>query len=229
MSEMVSLWIGAALGLVGAIIGGALVSIWVEWCRRPRLHISIRDPVDWQFQFSDPQKESVPARTLQLIVGNAPSQGWIIRHTAQRCRALVTFHRANGGSNFFHGKPPVEGRWASTPEPATVVVGTTPNGQPIVYSSGYTLYADIYPGESELLDVVIRYGDETDCYVWNNDTYKYPDAHNPNWKVTGGTYLIKVTVISSGGRESRAFQLMNDGARLNFHLLPDESRRRLGK
>jgi hypothetical protein len=138
MSEMMSLLIGAALGLLGAIIGGALVSISVEWCRRPRLHMSVRDPVDWQFRFSDPQKESVPARTLQLIVGNARSQGWIVRHTAQRCRALVTVLREDG-SDFFHGRPPVEGRWASTPEPATVVVGAAPNGQPIVYSSGYTL------------------------------------------------------------------------------------------
>jgi hypothetical protein len=110
---------------------------------------------------------------------------------------LVIFHREDG-SDFFQA-PAVEGRWASTPEPAAFVVGKNESGQAIGFTCGYTLYTDIYPDESEPLDIVIRY--ETDCYVWNNDTYKYPDWRNPNWKIARGTYLLKLTVIFSGGRK----------------------------
>jgi hypothetical protein len=223
MSEIASLLIGAALGLLGAIIGAAVVSIWVETRRSPRLQLLISTPNDW---LSRPGEQ---ARTLQLSVGNAPSAKWITRQAAERCRALVTFHREDG-SDFFQGAPAVEGRWASTPEPAAFVVGKNESGQAISFSSGYTLYTDIYPDESEPLDIVIRYADEADCYVWNNDTYKYSDRRNPNWKIARGSYFMKVTVIFSGGRKTCLFHLMNDGARQNFHLLPvtDEQRLRFG-
>ena len=53
MSDMSSLLIGSLLGLLGAIIGAAVVSIWVEWLRSPRLQISIPEPKDWPFQFPE--------------------------------------------------------------------------------------------------------------------------------------------------------------------------------
>jgi hypothetical protein len=119
----------------------------------------------------------------------------------------------------------MQGRWANSPQPTEVFQFVTPDGQR-AFSVDTTSYIDIYPGENELLDVVIRYGEETECYVWNNETYAYPDRRTQHWKIIKGEYLMKVTITCSGGSQNGSFRLMNDGTRLQFHLLHADAKRR---
>jgi hypothetical protein len=222
MSPTTSLLLGSAIGFVGSIIGAILVSLWVEWCRSPRLNLAIPiETKEWQFAHSQ-DATPLPARTLQLLVRNAPSATWITRAAAQRCRATVTFHCGDGSDLF---QRPMQGRWANSPQPTEVFQFVTPDGQR-AFSVDTTSYIDIYPGENELLDVVIRYGEETECYVWNNETYAYPDRRTQHWKIIKGEYLMKVTITCSGGSQNGSFRLMNDGTRLQFHLLHADAKRR---
>jgi hypothetical protein len=78
---------------------------------------------------------------------------------------------------------------------------------------------DVYPGESELLDIVMRADNDEECYGWNNEAYfSTPPWRNPNWKLPHGRYLIQITVTSSGQKCVRGFRLINDVSRKDFRL-----------
>ena len=73
-----------------------------------------------------------------------------------------------------------------------------------------------------MLDVVVRFENEPDCYGWNNDSYLF-NWRNPNWKLAGKRYLIKVVVTSSGRKCKGVFRLINDVENLNDFRLLDPS------
>src|ERR1700746_4007033 len=96
-------------------------------------------------------------------------------------------------------------RWEDvgpTPEPVPIrVVG--PQGQQlqIFDYSRFTLETrvDVHPGESELLDVAVRFDDDLECYGWNNEAFfSHPIWRNRKWKLGPGRYLVTVVVRSSG-------------------------------
>src|SRR5438105_532818 len=93
------------------------------------------------------------------------------------------------------GKP-MTGRWADTPEPRVAyVVG--PNGANVpVLTNPQELKptVDVYPGDSELLDVAVRVGGEVECYGWNGETFFYKNWRNPNWQFDKGIFLVEATV-----------------------------------
>ena len=63
-------------------------------------------------------------------------------------------------------------RWARTAEP---VLPMMQSGQVVYILDPHKVIADlridIYPGESETLDVVVRFDGDPECYGWNNETY----------------------------------------------------------
>jgi hypothetical protein len=78
---------------------------------------------------------------------------------------------------------------------------------------------DVYPGQSEHLDIAVRLDDEDECYGWNNETYSGDNPwRNPQWRLARGRYLIKVTVVSSGQTCEEVFSLINDVDRGDFRL-----------
>jgi hypothetical protein len=80
---------------------------------------------------------------------------------------------------------------------------------------------DVYPGESQLLDVAARFDDDEDCYGWNNEAYfSNPLWRNPAWRLPRGRYLARVEVTSSGQKCIGLFRLINDVARRDFRLEP---------
>ncbi|GAB4374931.1 MAG: hypothetical protein Kow0042_19920 [Calditrichia bacterium] len=85
---------------------------------------------------------------------------------------------------------------------------------------------DVYPGESERLDVAAKFDDETECYGWSNESYfSEPAWRNPNWRLPTGRYLVKITIVSAGEKFSRIFRLVNDVPRQDFRIesaLPDD-------
>jgi hypothetical protein len=78
---------------------------------------------------------------------------------------------------------------------------------------------DIPPGESELLDVAVRFGAEEECYGWNNEGYLH-GWRNPNWQLPKGRYVVTVTVRTTGRKEARTFYLDNNRTRAEFRLEP---------
>jgi hypothetical protein len=80
---------------------------------------------------------------------------------------------------------------------------------------------DIYPGQTQLLDVANRPDDDKDCYGWNNETYfSTPRWRNPKWQLPKGRYLVNIAVASSGQQFLDCFRLRNDMTRRDFRLEP---------
>ncbi len=205
----------------GIIFGGIitiLVAIWVEWLRRPKLRLSIEPPIDVIIN-----PGSLNSRSIRVLVSNvALGPLWfMVRAPALQCRGTITFHRYDDGQDIF-GRP-MAARWAGTLQPnpipivdaAGVVVSYIHDPERI----GVGSRMDIYPGESEPLDVVARIENDQECYGWNNETYfTRPFGRNPNWRLGYDRFLVKVKVLSSGQKCEGEFRLINDVPRNAFRL-----------
>jgi hypothetical protein len=176
---------------LSTIIGGFVsigAVVFVEYLRRPSLELSKEDPpLDNRY---DPpgSRPATEMRSLRVEVSNETLPWfarWMDRAPALQCRATITFHHLADEQDIL-GRA-MEGRRASTPEPLPIVLApANPQGQPVVLipqSHG----VDIYPGESELLDIAIRADNDTECYGWNNETYfSTPQWRNPRWRLDPG-------------------------------------------
>jgi hypothetical protein len=112
------------------------------------------------------------------------------------------------------------GRWAaSSPQPKVAHVVIQGQTVPVILNpEELKVTVDIYPGDSEPLDVAIRVDQEVDAYGWNNETYFYQNWRNPQRKLNHERYLVEVIVTSSGSKRRGVFRLDNDGPFTDFHL-----------
>jgi hypothetical protein len=117
----------------------------------------------------------------------------------------------------------MRGRWAGSVEPLPIPV-VTPQGAPqyqMLDLARLTLESriDVYPGETEALDIVARFDNDDECYGWNNEVYFcQPLWRNPAWRLARGQYLVKVVIMSSGQTCIDYFRIINEGSRTDFHL-----------
>ena len=218
---MWSLIAGAA---IGAVFGGLLtilITIWVEYLRSPSLILSLPDEPPRDFL---QHREGTPAkilRPLRIRLTNKPLRGprWLTRSAAVQCKATITFHHLDGQDVFGRA---MEGRWTTSPEPTVIEgqgqvlhAGRSPDPVKLIIIDQMRLTlksrVDVYPGESEDLDIVAQLDDDEQCYGWNNETYlgEHP-WRNPNWRLENGRYLVRVRVVSSGQKCSAVFRLVND-------------------
>jgi hypothetical protein len=218
-------FIGIVLGAVISI----LVTIWVENLRRPRLRISIAPPVDTTLTSLTGAYQPMPFRSLRVRVSNGALSwlaGWLERAPALQCRGTITFHRYVDGQDVFGAV--MAGRWAGGPQPSPIPIINATNNQiehwlyddERLGSAGADM--DIYPGNSEDLDVVVRFNTDQDCYGWNNETYFLrPPAQpgrNPKWTLGHSRFLVKVVIRSSGHTRTDVFELINDVPVTSFRL-----------
>jgi len=207
------------------VIGGLitiLTAIFIEYLRRPVLQLSIETP-PYDITYRD-QRPAVYARYLRLKLFNKPLPTifrWMLRSPALQCRGTITFHHLNDGQNIFDRAMSV--RWVSSPEPVPVQVLGQGVQFKIIDPVRLTAESriDVYPGETELLDVAARFDNEDECYGWNNEAYFSPVPwRSQQWKLERGRYLVKVDITSSGRRCVSIFRLLNDVLRTDFRLIP---------
>lgn len=210
------------LTALGAFIGALLsliISIYIEYQRKPKLSLKIEDPPFDATYTSAPAKE---ARFLRVhLINHAMNKWlrWLGRNAAMGCFGYIQFYHIDNGAPVFSKQMPV--RWSKSDEPVSHYMQ---DGQiiqlfdPAKYNSAFR--RDCFPGSEELIDIVARYDNEDECYGWCNDSY-LPDKgwRNQDWKLPKGRYLIKVTVISSGDNVSDIFQLENSVTKQHFRLL----------
>ena len=153
------------------------------------------------------------------------------RAPATQCRGEITFHHLDDGQDVFGRAMAV--RWAGSQEPVPErVTDLAGNVQYFIQdSSKFSLDSriDVYPGDGELLDVAVRFGNETDCYGWNNESY-FHNWRTPIWRLPTNRFLLKVVITSSGQKCVGVFRLINDVQnRTDFRLLPatDDDRRKV--
>jgi hypothetical protein len=199
--------------LLGAVFAGVItiiITVLVERLRAPHLTLSIEPPLEMAPRGPFAQKW----RSLRVKVTNESlprwANWWMLRSPGQQCRAQIAFLRADG--TLFLDKA-ITGRWTGSPEPLVAYIATSSGGTAAVLTNPQQLRAtiDVYPGETELLDVAVRVDGEHDCYSWNDETYFYQNWRNPNCRLGRGIYLVEVTVTSSGKKCRDYFRLANDG------------------
>ncbi len=221
---------------ISIILGGLItiiVTMLVESYRRPKLSLSMEDPpLDVPYP---PGRPAQRARYLRVILRNkALPRGlrWMQRSAALQCRGEITFHHLNDGQNIFDRSMPV--RWVKGPEPVapTIIDMTTQQPEAFILdlSRNYDVRMDVYPGEEEMLDVAVRFDNETDCYGWNNEGYAN-NWRTPRWQLGSNRFLVKIVITSSGQKCIGVMRLVNDVAsRMDFRLLEatKEDRAKLG-
>lgn len=212
-----------ALPLLGVVIGGVitmLTTIMVENLRKPHLEIGMAAPTDREYQ----DRPAKHARFVHVAVRNKPLPSWarwMSRNVAIHGGATITFHHLDGQNVFGRA---MQGRWSSSPEPVPLslfVEGKTEGF--LVDPSRLTLVSrmEIPVGEAEILNVAGRFDQENECYGWSNESYfSNPQWRNPNWRLLGGRYLVKVTVASAGEKCTGIFRLINDAPQNAFRLEP---------
>jgi hypothetical protein len=140
---------------------------------------------------------------------------WTLRAPALQCRAAITFHRSDNKQDIF-GRA-MEGRWTDSPQPT--VLQSSPEA-PRIWIIPEPRTIVVYPGESARLDIAVRVNDDENSYGFNDEAFSCtPTWRNPNWKLSQGTYLVKVVVTSSGQQCARWFSLANSApSRTAFRL-----------
>jgi hypothetical protein len=110
----------------------------------------------------------------------------------------------------------MEGRWAGAlqPSPIPAVDAAQRNIAFFIHDPermSAESRVDIYPGESEPLDIAVRFQDDPNCYGWNNETYfKQPVGKNPDWELGSDHFLVKVVINSTGQKCEGVYRLIND-------------------
>jgi hypothetical protein len=211
------------LTILGAIIA-ALVTILVEYLRRPKLKLNI-GPIEEQDYSNRPAKHK---RALRLKLENLSLPkwaSWMSRNPAMQCGGIITFHHLDG-QNIFGRTMTI--RWPDSPEPTPLTFHFEGKKAAIVDPARITLEQrmDIFPAEAELIDVVCRFDNDEECYGWNNESYfSEPLWKNPNWRLSKGRYLVRAIIFSSGQKCTELFRLINDVGIGDFRLekaLPED-------
>jgi hypothetical protein len=172
------------------------------------------------FDRTSPSARHIPITTLRIIVSNEPLPPWarwMLREPAMQCSAKITFYDSRGHSIY----NTMCGRWANSPQPIPIKGVFEGKELAIMDQERLTLTSriNIYPNERELLDIVTREDGTTECVGWNNELY-FPilDLSNSKWRFPEESYLVKVSIFSSGQKLEKGFHLENK--KITFYLAP---------
>lgn len=205
------------LSVITSVIGSVIVTLLViglvERNRRPALWVELEKPAH-KFQVNSQDVELLRVKVHNKLISKWLSWGYS-REPAAQCRAWLAFYDNN--------KLPVYsremlGRWAETPN-ANIVEASEPNGKTVRFATNSEELRhsiDIASGANSILDVLVRFGDESDCYGWNNDSLIYY-GKNPSWRLERGQYFVRVTVKTGGRDFDTYFRLINE---MEFRLEP---------
>jgi len=209
---VIEVFLGALLSLI--------VSILIENQRSPKLSLEIED-----YSFDD-NLQGKPAKIIKVLrvkllnkkVRRAFSW-WLKRETVIHCNATIQMLHFEDHFPFFH--KPIHARWTKSIEPMTQELKPDTNTivqlfDPAKYNA--VMFRNCYPGTEEIIDIVARYNDEEDCYIWNNDIY-YKGWRNKDVQIPKGRYFLIVTVFSNGEETKGYFKLENTSSINNFRLL----------
>lgn len=200
----------------GALIA-ILITIIVEGIRKPHLEIRIPSGDLAYYNYKrDPDNEhekDIPfenARFLYLELYNKPVPKlfrWMNRQCAYGCQAAIFFYKHTDELVTRMGEPmPV--RWRNSLEPEQ-------GAQKLLkqHFSRILPRIDVYPGESERMDVVTKIEEDMEAYGWNNESYFVDRMRNTRYRLPkDNTYLIAAYALSSGNRCMSIFYFENSGA-----------------
>lgn len=176
--------------LIGFILG-VTATILLEWIRSPRITFSIN-------QSQDINVGPLSATVLSLIIKNRDLPKIIHRNIAYQCHGHIDFFTLKGKRI---GKREMIARWSTLQQP----INTTK--EEVIFHV-LNSFKDINPGESEPMDIAIRYKGENQCYGWNTEAYLH-NLRNKCYELQKGEYIINIEIKSSGIVFKEKFWLIN--------------------
>jgi hypothetical protein len=141
-----------------------------------------------------------------LAVNNPPRELEAV--TAEKTTARLTI-RSEDGSTL----GPVVGRWASSKQEHE----RERAGLELEHSE-----KDIEPNDlAEPIDVAMKYPEDEDCFLWNDENSQVPDGRLERHRLKGKTFLVDVVLKASNTPHvSRRYVLTNHGRNRSLSLEP---------
>ncbi len=215
--------------LLGAILS-AMVAIILDWAKRPKLSIQVYVLPNRVKQYG--LKREVLAEYNAVLVEVCDRKRWPKfwpRQTAVSVSARISFHDTSSCHNLFDNRA-MRGRWASQPQPETVVV----HGEEKRLSNDPSLISihpsiDIAWGESEQLDIACRFIGDDWAYGFSNENYYYDEGapyRAKRWRIAAPICLVRVEVRSTGERAIETFRLRNITGSGTLKLTPASRQQR---
>ena len=212
------MWLEAAIGaFLGALIS-LFVSILIENQKKPKISLEITD-----FSF-DQNLQDKPAKIIKVLrvklinkKVNPAFSFWLKREAIIQCNASIQILYYEDESPLFTN--PIHARWTRSDEPFSLQIDqnkVVPLFDPAKYNA--VMSRNCYPGNEEIIDIVARYDNEEECYIWNNDVY-YKGWRNEEVQIPKGRYYVIVSVSSSGENKFGCFILENNLSINDFRLL----------
>jgi hypothetical protein len=212
------MWLEAAIGaFLGSVIS-LFVSILIENQRKPKVSLEIAN-----YSF-DPNLQEKPAKKIKVLrvkllnkKVNRAFSFWLKREAVIHCNATIQILYFEDKTPLFTN--PIHARWTNSDEPYTLQLNQNEVVQmfdPAKYSA--VMSRNCYPGTEEIIDIVARYDNEEDCYIWNNDIY-HKGWRNKEVQIPKGRYYVIVTLFSSGENNLGYFILENNLSINDFRLL----------
>jgi hypothetical protein len=204
------------------VLSSLIVAMFLEWMRKPRLSFSILPPEDvGLFSADGALIERYVALKVHVSNDALPfSFRWMQRQSARDCRATLHFLREDKTPFIVR---PMAGRWAGSVQPVPLQGLIRPSMETIEIHDITRLTADsrihIPAGETEDLDVAVRFPAATDAFGWTNESYRYGGRH-PGFSLPVGRYLVDILVQSEGVKKQERFRIENDHTIDEFRLAP---------
>lgn|GEM_PF-1397946 len=217
--------VALATGGLLSLLSGAVVTIVLEWVKKPRVTIALHeDGVARKFDLATVTPDGLTIETpwlVQIKVCNCPlNKFWrmfTVREPAINCHGDIKFLT---GSN----TPACEKmnlRWTHANEPVSHQWDPVNDYTANIYQLDKSqLHRAVHPGMDELIDVAIRRADDGDCYGYCDEGYLYPFQRHPKWRLSKGVYKMEVTLHFSGMTIQKRFILDNGGSIGDFRIHP---------
>ena len=192
-----------------------IISVLLGYLTNPSLEISLIDDKGDKVKY------------LHVRVKNKGRFLFINRETAYETTGEITFKDTSGNllaETFFP-------KWASKPNPIIPVVFHTNvslNARP-VSRSGFQFdetkiadskIEDIYSGSSKLLDVAVKFLDDSEFYAMTPENFADPSFKPSDRKFIGTEYLVNINIQSENGAHcQKEFRLVNRDTTLEGFFL----------
>ena len=196
------------INVLGGLAGGFLILWVIERHRRPALFMKPHVPKKSEYKILKKQKRDLPVE-----VHNKETPRFVRpfydREPAYQCLAWLTFHRCHENRSLLLPEDFI-GRWTAAQKPSF-------NGK----MGGEQRAFDIPVDEYARVDVVARLKGDEACYVWNNESFRGPEAFRaPRRRLCKGRHLVRLRVKTAGREWFEIFWLRNDGAYEDSTLEP---------
>jgi len=192
------------IGFVLGIVTSGIASVLYEWATSPLVEISLDDRPLAMGQYPG----LPPLAFYHLRIRNIPAKLSLSnRKPAWSSYATIEVFTLDGARLTAE---PIYARWPSQPEPLSPALSGNQSVNLVDFARLMNARkVDIHVHNDEYISLTMKYEDQSECYIFSNESYLHRAWSNPAWRLEPGTYRIVVSVFYERGRAQREFTLSN--------------------